>query len=303
MGAKFNQLNNRISHIQMPNIQSLDLKSLRVFDSLMTERNTVKVAQTLSMSQPSVSHNLNSLRHALGNELFLRTNGGLTPTAYAETIWEPVQTALMLLEDMIRKDEEFNPLLEEHRFKFATADYAANALLPSLLSRIQEEAPLVNINLFPNTGDEIYEMLDRAVIDFAISHHSNDASRFRSERILEDKYVCVMSANHKLANQELTLDNYFSTPQIMVSLSGDTRSNFDKEFARLGRQRRVLLSVNQFSLLPTVLKSTNGIASVASNLIQHFSHPQILSSRSYHSRQSNARSILFGIKGLKILLI
>jgi len=60
------------------------------------------VAEVLGMSQPAVSSALGRLRQSLGDELFLRTQGGMTPTPYALQLAEPVAIAL---DGVVRKGE------------------------------------------------------------------------------------------------------------------------------------------------------------------------------------------------------
>lgn len=75
-------------------ISRLDLNLLVVFHHLLLLKRVSAVAQTLGMSQPAVSSALGRLRASLGDELFLRTQGGMEPTPYALQLAEPVAIAL-----------------------------------------------------------------------------------------------------------------------------------------------------------------------------------------------------------------
>ena len=56
-----------------------------------------------------------------------------------------------------------------------------------------------------------------------------------------------MSKNHPLANEELTLDKYCSANHCLVSFSGHAHGLIDDELFKMGaRERRILLTVNQF---------------------------------------------------------
>ena len=55
-----------------------------------------------------------------------------------------------------------------------------------------------------------------------------------------------MSKNHPLANQELTLDSYCAANHCLVSFSGRAHGLIDDELMKMGRERRILLTVNQF---------------------------------------------------------
>lgn len=70
---------------------SFDLNLLIVFDAIMQESNLTRAGQRLGLSQPAVSHALARLRHALQDELFVRTPEGMRPTARAERMAGPVR--------------------------------------------------------------------------------------------------------------------------------------------------------------------------------------------------------------------
>ena len=52
-----------------PHINALDLNLLRVFDALFEERNVTRAAQRLGLTQSAVSHALNRLRFAIGDQV------------------------------------------------------------------------------------------------------------------------------------------------------------------------------------------------------------------------------------------
>jgi LysR family transcriptional activator of mexEF-oprN operon len=60
----------------------------------------------------------------------------------------------------------------------------------------------------------------------------------------------------------LTLDEYCERPHAMVSFSGDLSGNIDLDLAKIGRNRRVVLGVPQFSGLRALLAGTEMIATV-----------------------------------------
>src|SRR5258708_35225463 len=75
-------------------LRKLDLNLLVVFDALMTERTITRVAESLELSQPTVSVALGKLRTVLNDELFVREHGMMLPTERAMQLRDPVQRIL-----------------------------------------------------------------------------------------------------------------------------------------------------------------------------------------------------------------
>jgi DNA-binding transcriptional LysR family regulator len=232
---------------------TLDLNLLRVFDAVMTEQNLTRAAGHLAMTQPAVSNAIKRLRESLGDELLIRTAYGVKPTSRAEALWPAVRSALASLEAAVTP-ETFDVSKAHATFRLAMADATAALWLPSLVRSIESEAPGVNIRMVPLTTREPRPLLLRGDIDLAVGFFpgvaaqlaSDVSSPIRHERLYSGQYVCVMRKNHPLAKVELTLDNYCAANHLLVSFSGRAHGLTDEALAQLGRERRILLTVNQF---------------------------------------------------------
>ncbi len=253
---------------------TLDLNLLRVFDAVMTEQNLTRAAGHLAMTQPAVSNAIKRLRESLGDELLIRTAYGVKPTPRAEALWPSVRSALASLEAAVTP-ETFDVSKTHATFRMAMADATAAFWLPSLMRSIEREAPGVNVRMMPLTTREPRPMLLRGDIDLAVGFFpgvaaqlsSETGSPIRHERLYSGKYVCVMRRGHPLANQELTLDNYCAANHLLVSFSGRAHGLIDEALSQMHRERRILLTVNQFFTAGRVVANSDLITVLPRHLI------------------------------------
>src|SRR5262245_6008209 len=117
------------------NFRTLDLNLLRVFDAVMAEGSLTRAADILSLSQSAVSHALQRLRAAVGDELVMRTAYGVVPTARAQALWPTVRTALGQLQQAVAPGQ-FEPRTDPANFRLAMADATAATWLPPLVAAI-----------------------------------------------------------------------------------------------------------------------------------------------------------------------
>jgi len=118
-------------------------------------------------------------------------------------------------------------------------------------------------------------MLLRGDIDLAVGFFpgvaaqlsSDTSSPVRHERLYSGRYVCVMRKNHPLAKEELTLDRYVAANHLLVSFSGRAHGLTDEALAQLGRERRILLTVNQFFTAGRVVANSDLITVLPKHLI------------------------------------
>jgi len=253
---------------------TLDLNLLRVFDAVMTEQNLTRAAGHLAMTQPAVSNAIKRLRESLGDELLIRTAYGVKPTPRAESLWPSVRSALASLEAAVAP-ETFDVSAAHATFRMAMADATAAMWLPSLMRSIESEAPGINVRMVPLTTREPRPMLLRGDIDLAVGFFPGVAAQLsyetgspiRHERLYSGKYVCVMRRDHPLAKVELNLDNYCAANHLLVSFSGRAHGLVDEALAQLQRERRILLTVNQFFTAGRVVANSDLVTVLPRHLI------------------------------------
>lgn len=237
------------------NFRTLDLNLLRVFDVVMAEGSLTRAAQVLAMTQPAVSHAVRRLHEAVGESLFERSAQGMRPTARALALWPQVRGALSGLQQALAP-QAFVPERDAVNLRLAMADSTAALLLPSLVAAIEAQRALANLRVLPLATRDPRGLLERGESDLAVGYFPEavahieaqgaDAS-LRHERLSDTRYVCVMRRGHPLAAPgALDLDAYCAALHLLVSFSGRPHGFVDQALSGLGRQRRIVLTVNQF---------------------------------------------------------
>jgi DNA-binding transcriptional LysR family regulator len=254
--------------LAFPNFRTLDLNLLRVFDEVMAERSLTRAARNLSLTQPAVSNALRRLRETLGDELVRRSGQGMEPTPRALALWPSVRDALRQLQESLSPDS-FTPADADNTFVLAMADATAAELMPRLVHIIESEAPGVSLRVIPLVTRDPRKLLDDESIDLALGYFPavladltaraqvGKAVAFDHQRLYDGVYVCVMRSGHPLASGSFTLNRFCAARHLLVSFSGRPFGFIDEALATLGRERRVVLTVNQFFTAGRVVADSN----------------------------------------------
>ena len=254
--------------MKQTNFRTLDLNLLRVFDQVMAERNLTRAARNLSMTQPAVSNALTRLRDALGDRLVSRSGYGVEPTPRALALWPAVADALRQLESSVSPGQ-FVAAEANTTFTLAMADATAAEVVPGLVEILEREAPGVSIRTVPLTTRDPRRLLDEGTVDLAVGFfpavladltaqaQGSGMAAFEHQRLYAGVYVCVMRRGHELAKKTLTLEQYCAARHLLVSFSGRPYGFIDEALASLGRQRRVVLTVNQFFTAGRVVETSD----------------------------------------------
>ncbi len=295
-----------------PNFRTLDLNLLRVFDEVMSERSLTRAARNLSLTQPAVSNALRRLRETLGDELVRRSGQGMEPTPRALTLWPAVRDALRQLQQSLAPDS-FAPAEAESTFVLAMADATAAELIPRMVDIIETEASGVSLRVVPLATRDPRKLLDDEVIDVAVGYFPavladltaraqvGKAVAFAHQRLYDGEYVCVMRQGHPLASGPMTLNRFCGARHLLVSFSGRPFGFIDESLATLGRQRRVVLTVNQFFTAGRVVANSNlltvlprhfvGVTGIADALVLRdlpFDVPRVNVDSLWHSRHEQS---------------
>jgi DNA-binding transcriptional LysR family regulator len=270
------------------NFKTLDLNLLRVFDVVMSEQNLTRAAKILATTQPSVSNSLRRLRSALNDELLMRTPYGVKPTAHAQEIWPAIRQALTALEATVSQQDR--PAAQATAtYRLMMADSSAALYLPPLMNAIRQEAPGLNVRVLPLTTRDPRLLLLQNEIDLAIGSFpgvvmqlnvdQGALSSLRHQRLHSAKYVCIMRKDNPLAEGELTLERYCDALHVLMSVHGRAIGAANAALDRLGRTRRVVLTVNQFSTVGRIVAQSDLISIVPHPVVASIGMSEVLTVR------------------------
>lgn len=243
-------------------LKEIDLNLLVVFNELLRQRRVSAVATTLGISQPAISNALNRLRKALGDELFLRTSKGMTPTPFAEGLAESVGYALGTLHDALNMKAGFDPAQSTRAFTVAMTDIGEIYFLPSLMKQLAKVAPGVSISTVRNQSDALRDEMERGNVDLAIGFLPDLKSGFFQRRLFRQKYVCLFRKGHPLAKTGMTAKAFQDSEHVSIVAEGTGHGMVDSAIQRAGVTRNVHLRVPHFVAVGHILQTTDLVAVV-----------------------------------------
>ena len=249
-------------------IRTLDLNLLKTLDALMDERSVTRAASRLSLTQPAVSGMLNRLRDYFDDPLFIRAPHGIVPTTRAEELAAPVKRILADI-DVLLQPTGFDPLSASMTFTVAATDYALRAVMVPFIAALKIRAPAIRVRVVPVESDRLVSQLERGSVDVALITPHTTPAELHSRTLYDERYVCMMRADHPDAGQPMTLDRFCALEHVLVSYEGDGfRGVTDGALEKTGRTRHVGLSVSNFLVLPDVLALSDMIAVVPSRIAE-----------------------------------
>ncbi|MBD0701789.1 MULTISPECIES: LysR substrate-binding domain-containing protein [unclassified Pseudomonas] len=240
-------------------LRRADINLLVVFETMMHERNVTRVSEKLFLGQPTISSALARLRLMFDDPLFIRSGRLMEPTSRAREIFSNLSPALDGIAAALSRCQAFEPATSEATFHIGLCDDVEYALLPELLRRLRIEAPGTTLVVRRADQWQVSQLLTSGEISLGISPTLELPANARRKTLRPIRPMLLRADSQP---GELTLDEFCRRPHAVVSSMGNVIDDSDRALCLMGRQRRVVLTVPQFSALPVLLAGSDMIAIV-----------------------------------------
>ncbi|MDE7399226.1 MAG: LysR family transcriptional regulator [Oscillospiraceae bacterium] len=194
----------------------MELRVLQYFLAVTREQSISGAAESLYLSQPTLSRQLKELEEELGKQLFIRgsrritlTEEGMILRKRAEEIIELVKKA----EDEITQSDE----TIAGDITVGTGETDGLRFLARAARSLQTDYPLINLNIISGDKARVIEELDRGLIDFGIVFGDIDTSKYEFIQLPnKDIWGVMMRQDYPLAQKrEITADDLIDKPLII----------------------------------------------------------------------------------------
>jgi LysR family nod box-dependent transcriptional activator len=193
-------------------LAKLDLNLLVVLDALIKERNVTRAAHRIGSSQAATSRALHQLRVYFQDELLIRSGRDYRLTSVAESLTQPLEEILGLIEDTVTGYAEFNPGNTRRVFRIAASDASLILVVQPFVERLVREAPGIGLSIRALTAHQTVVALEAGVIDLGIWRESTVP--LESALLYHDRWVGVVWKGCEAVGDRLTLDQYKTMPRI-----------------------------------------------------------------------------------------
>jgi len=253
----------------MPKMESLDLRDLRVLDTLIREGSITRTAQVLETTQPAISKLLRRLRLRFADPLVVRRGSGVQPTARAVEMAAQISALLDMADSLWRERMPFDPRKSLKTFSLLLTDVGMVRFLPPLVARLADLAPNVKVRALPLDSRHFALKLESGEADLALVAFPRAAGHLRFQRLYSDGYVSVTRRGHPRATEARTRKGFLAEQHILITASETGHAahhEAQRVLARAIPPSNVLLQVPSFVAGAIVASQTDGVATLPANL-------------------------------------
>ena len=244
-----------------PRLDRLDLKQLRVLLTLEQTRNTYRAAEQLHLSQSAVSRALARLRESLDDPVFVRTPGGLQPTALTERLVSRLPEVLDLLADAIDESAGFQPDQWAGNLNIALSNHVTHCWGTRLYREFSRAAPHVSWNFRSWHSSSSADLLDGR-LDLGV-HLRNDRwdQSLYQQAVREDPFVLLVRKGHPLSGRQTEMTHFseFGLVSLLLPDWNDVGNLLESQLTALGTTANVQLRVENLAMALECLHDSDAL--------------------------------------------
>jgi DNA-binding transcriptional LysR family regulator len=215
----------------------MELRVLQYFLAVTREQSISGAAESLHLSQPTLSRQLKDLEDELGKQLIIRGNRKITLTEEGILLRKRAEEII----DLIHRTESEIMLSDETitgDIFIGTGETDGVRLISRAAKELQKEYPGIHYHIASGDAIDVVERIDKGLLDFGILLEPIDLSKYNYLKLpAHDVWGVLMRRDAPLATKEnITAKDLWSQPLILSrqSMNGGELSNWlKKEFSEL----------------------------------------------------------------------
>ncbi len=179
----------------------MEIRLLRSFLAVAREQNISRAAQTLHITQPSLSRQIMDLEESLGLTLFNRRKRVMTLTEQGMLLRKRAEQIL----DLVYKTEEELAMVEavSGTVYIGAGETHAFRSLTDGINNLVSEHPEIRFHLMSGNAEDVMERLDKGLLDFGLLIEPADITKYDYLRLpISDVWGILMRSDNPLAAQE-----------------------------------------------------------------------------------------------------
>lgn len=190
----------------------MELRVLRYFLAVAREQSITAAAETLHITQPTLSKQLRELEEELGKKLFTRGNRKITLTEEGMFLRKRAQE-IVELADKTEADFAAGVGSVSGDIFIGSGETGAVRYLGRTLYKMRSIYPGVRFHLFSGNGEDVSDRLDKGLIDFALFVGMTDLKKYDYLKLpYHHRWGLILRRDDPLAAHEAV------TPEMLMNV-------------------------------------------------------------------------------------
>ena len=185
----------------------MEIRTLKYFLVAAREGSITKAANSLGLTQPNLSRQINFLERDIGKKLFNRKNYKIELTDEGALFKKRAEEIIDMVEKT-RDEFKSSDKIIAGNIRIGGGETHAIELITKIMRNIQKDYPNIQYHLYSGNSDDVSEKLDKGLLDFGIFIEPAGILKYDYIKIpAKDTWGVLMRKDSKLAKKRFITKN------------------------------------------------------------------------------------------------
>jgi LysR family nitrogen assimilation transcriptional regulator len=227
----------------------MDLRKIQYFFSVIEHGNLSSAAQSLRVSQPTLSRQIQAIEEQFQTPLFIRGGRGMMLTEAGKQLHEGLQSIERQLR-LLKTDVAAVSVEPSGEVAFGIPPSPRGLIAVPLVNAFNAAYPRIVVRLVEETSGQLRDLVANGVLDLAITNTHEPSHGIASQQLGRERMLLVGPAGAKLSmRKETPLKALAGLPLILTMRPNSLRLTIETGLGLLGLQPNVQFEANTLPLM------------------------------------------------------
>ena len=224
----------------------MELRVLHYFLAVAREQNISAAAQSLHLTQPTLSRQLKELEEELGKQLMIRGSRSISLTDEGMMLRKRAEEILELVDRTEQEITQSSNAISGDIYIGAGETDGVRQLIQTV-KRLQESSPGIRFHIVSGDAVDVCERLDKGLLDFGVLLGDIDKIKYQYVELpTKDTWGVLMQRSSPLAQQSAVSPRDLWDKPLILSRQVDNKSGL---YRWLGKEPSELHTVATYNLI------------------------------------------------------
>ena len=193
----------------------MEFRVLRYFLTVAREASITGAANSLHLTQPTLSRQLQDLEKELGQKLFIRGKSKITLTPEGMMLRKRAEEIVDMVEKTEAEFKSINEIIGGDIY-IGCGETETMKYIAEVMKELQDEYPEIKFHIYSGNAEDVTEKLDKGLLDFGLLIQPIDLSRYDNLTMPhKDVWGVIMCKDSPLVSKDvITIDDIKDKPII-----------------------------------------------------------------------------------------
>lgn len=251
---------------------ALNFHQLHIFYTVAERGSFSAAAQSLHMTQPAVTMQVQSLEDYFGTKLLLRSTKRIELTEAGRALLPYAQKSIELIRDTDQAMSAFTKQLKG-RLQLGSSLTIGEYILPRLLGPFGQEYPHITISMKVMNTAQIMEDILNHQLNFGLIEAPVNHPDMHMEPVMSDELVLTVPKSHPLADRsEVTIDEALEHAFVLREQGSGTRLVMEEQLRKKKidpAQMKIVMELGSTGAVKSAVEAGLGLSFLSASSVKH----------------------------------